>query len=209
MRHRQPVTVRDFSQTRPDLLSQVGIIDQVVDGPSVRIRVRGERQPLSLLSVQHAQPLLDRRPLDVRRGIRELFRGGDALQTLPQESGQSVPPAVAFLDLVRSTGPGGEAEPQIVDQENPSEHERFQRIKRVIRPRDQGRHLPESVQMGEAVVGEVGQVAVNLAREHRGAFADLEQGIPQPLPGLGISVFPWLVGQGPANQGVVGEFHGS
>lgn len=63
--------------------------------------------------------------------------------------------------------------------------------------------------MGEAMVGEVGKVAVDLIGEDRGPFAELQEGVPQPRPRFGVFVLPWLGGQGPADHRVVGKFHGS
>ena len=63
--------------------------------------------------------------------------------------------------------------------------------------------------MGEAVVGEVGEIAVDLVGEDRRPFPKLEEGIPQPRPRFGVFVLPTLRGKGPENQRVVGKFHGS
>ncbi|MFL6260070.1 MAG: hypothetical protein ACJ76Y_10185 [Thermoanaerobaculia bacterium] len=96
-----------------------------------------------------------------------------------------------------------------MEQEDRSEPEGFQRVERIVRTGDQVRHLPQGVQMGDVVDGEVGQVAVDLAGEHLGPFPHLEQGVEQALAGLGVRVRAGLRGQGTAEQGVVEEVHGS
>lgn len=85
-RDRPPMTMRDFPKERPNRQPQVGIIDQVVFGASP-VSPRSQSQPFSLFRVQNPQPLLDRHTLDLRRWARELFRGGNALQVLPQIGG--------------------------------------------------------------------------------------------------------------------------
>jgi hypothetical protein len=95
-----------------------------------------------------------------------------------------------------------------VEQEDRSESEGFQRVERIVRTGDQVRHLPQGVQMGDVVDGEVGQVAVDLTGEYLGPFPHLEQGVEQALAGLGVGVFAGLWGQGPLDQGVLEEVHG-
>ncbi len=198
--------MRDFPEKMTDRLSQIRIFYQVVFGAS-SVSPRSERQPLRLLGMQAPQPLLDSHPLNLRRRARELFRGGDALQVLPQIGGQGVLPTGAFLELGETAGISGEAEAEIVEQEDRSEREGFQRVERIVRTGDQVRHLPQGVQMGDVVDGEVGQVAVDLAGEHLGPLPHLEQSVEQALARLGVGVVG-LRGQGPAEQGVVEEVHG-
>ncbi len=126
---------------------------------------------------------------------------------LSQIGGQGVLPAGALLELGETAGVGGEAEAQVVEQEDGSEGEGFQRVERIVRTGDQVRHLPEGVQMGDVVDGEVGEVAVDLTGEHLGPFPHLEQGVEQALARLGVRVRSGLRGQGPAEQGVVEEIH--
>jgi hypothetical protein len=205
---RPPVAVRNFPEERSNRLPQVGIFDQVVLGTSF-MTPGSERQTLGLLGVQDPQALLDCHAFDLRRRARELFCGGDALQVFPQIGRQGILPAGAFLELGETAGPSGEAEAQVVEQEDRSEREGLQRIERIVRTGDQVRHLPQGVKMGDVVDSEVGQVAVDLVGERRRPFAELEQGSPQPLPRLGVGVRGRLRGQGPANQRVVGEVHDS
>jgi len=156
------MAIRYLSKQRPDRQPQIRIIDQVVLGV-FSITPGGKRQPFGLLGMQNPQPLLDRHALNLRRRARELFRGRDALQVLPQIGGQGVLPAGTFLELRETTRVSGEAQPQVVEQKDRSEGERFQRVERIVRTGYQVRHLPQGVQMGDVVDGEVGQIAVDLA----------------------------------------------
>jgi hypothetical protein len=197
----------NLTKKRSNRKAQVRIIDQVVFGTS-SVPPRGKSQSFGTLGVQEPQTLLDCHAFHLRRRARELFRGRDALQVLPQIGGQGVLPTRAFLELGETAGIGGEAEAKIMEQEGRSEREGFQRVKRIARTGDQVRHLPESVQMGDVVDGEVGQVAVNLTGEHLGPFPHVGQGVEQTLAGLGVGVRAGLGSQSPADEGVVEEVHG-
>jgi hypothetical protein len=114
-----------------------------------------------------------------------------------------------LLELSKAAGVGSETEAQIVDQENRTEREGFQRIERIARTGDQVSHLPQGVQMGDVVDGKVGKVAVDLAGEHLRPLPQFEQGASQTLPRLGVRVWSWLRGQRPQEHGVIGEVHDS
>src|SRR5690242_4793976 len=96
-----------------------------------------------------------------------------------------------------------------MDQEDRPKREGLQRTERIVRTGEQVRHLPQGVEMGDAVNRKFRYIAVDLSSQYFGTPSKIEQGPPQTLARLGVRVRGRLRGQGPANQRVVGEVHGS
>ncbi|MBF0375582.1 MAG: hypothetical protein HQL39_19495 [Alphaproteobacteria bacterium] len=121
------------------------------------------------------------------------------------DGGRRVAPFCGRLKASQTIGIGGQRHRRIVKENGGAEHEGFGGIERVVFARDERRHLPERVEMGDVVDGQPRNAFRNFLHQNVGLLAHPKQRLAQLAAWCRMRVPLALVGKGFRPEGGVGK----